>query len=1069
VLSPFFVCTLQNWYPIGSFVNFREANMKPDLRLRFLAPTAAAYVVAVSVLFNVNAICLGQANDASTPTDQQHDPKLATTQFDVHPELNVTLFAAEPFLANPSNIDIDHLGRVWVCEVMNYRQKIANGDIPERTEGDRIIVIEDSNGDGQANETHVFYQGRDIDSAHGICVLGNRVIVSANDSVFYLIDDDGDLKSDRKEVLFTGIGGVQHDHGIHAFVFGPDGKLYFNFGNEGKQICDAQGKIIVDRAGNEVKDSVSPYQQGMVFRCNLDGSEFETLAWNFRNNWEVCVDSFGTLWQSDNDDDGNRATRINYVMPYGNYGYRDEFTGHGWRAERTGMHSDIPLKHWHLNDPGVMPNLLQTGAGSPTGICIYEGDALPDVFKNQVIHCDAGPNIVRSYPVAKDGAGYSAKIVNMVDGASKNQWFRPSDVCVAPDGSLIIADWYDPGVGGHRMRDIERGRLFRVTGKNADAKYSFDDELSDETAMDWLKSPNQARRYMAYQKIKESKSESVIGALNGVWADDPNPRFRARAMWLLGDTMDSAEQLDAIVEAGLKDANADIRIATIRLCRHLRSKLDWNTQLKKFSFTDPDPQVRRELLVSLREMQREIQPDELVKKWTELAIGYDSGDRWYLEALGIAAADQWDACLQSLKSIRTSDEISPEAYRDIVWRSRGNQSPELLAEIISDNQVSASEVVRYYRAFDFLKLLKMENVESTLRDLAFSQPEMNEKARVLFRESTNRIRFGSLNAEQKSKVKEIMSTCDDGDFVALAVKLGNETHDLKLIQLADSRAAEQIGADAMKALMRRDKLGQVQEELKKSDDERFLKFVDVLVRCGHRKSCWVLAGYMEDKTNPIERRLLAVRALGKTNAGAGDLLWRVENKKIDVDLEPAVAATLHSVPWGYIRDKATDYFSLPPSKESKPLPTIADLSQRKGDAKNGAVVFAGTGTCAKCHIVNKVGDEIGPDLSEIGAKLSREAMFESILFPSAGISHNYENWLVLKESGDVISGLLLNKTDAQTTIKDTNGVVHNILSDDIDEQKKLALSLMPADLHREFGEQDLVDLVEYLLTLKKAK
>ena len=99
----------------------------------------------------------------------------------------------------------------------------------------------------------------------------------------------------------------------------------------------------------------------MVFRCDLDGSNFEVLGHNFRNNYEVAVDSFGTLWQSDNDDDGNRGVRINYVMEYGNYGYVDEMTGAGWQAKRTNMEKEIPLRHWHLNDPGVVPNLLQTG------------------------------------------------------------------------------------------------------------------------------------------------------------------------------------------------------------------------------------------------------------------------------------------------------------------------------------------------------------------------------------------------------------------------------------------------------------------------------------------------------------------------------------------------------------------------------------------------------------------------------------------------------------------------------------------------------------------------------------
>ena len=100
-------------------------------------------------------------------------------------------------------------------------------------------------------------------------MLGNRVIVSAGDKVQVFYDDNGDCKADRKETLFSGIGGAQHDHGIHAFFFGPDGKLYFNFGNEGKHIKDKDGKPLIDADGNEVNNDRKPYQEGMVFRCNL--------------------------------------------------------------------------------------------------------------------------------------------------------------------------------------------------------------------------------------------------------------------------------------------------------------------------------------------------------------------------------------------------------------------------------------------------------------------------------------------------------------------------------------------------------------------------------------------------------------------------------------------------------------------------------------------------------------------------------------------------------------------------------------------------------------------------------
>ena len=1000
--------------------------------------------------------------------DGQHDSANATSQFDVHPELDVSLFAAEPFLANPTNIDVDHLGRVWVCEVINYRQKIANGDIPERKEGDRIIVVEDSDGDGEANKTHVFYQGRDVDSAHGICVLGNRVIVSANDSVFWLIDDNNDLKADRKELLFTGIGGTQHDHGIHAFVFGPDGKLYFNFGNEGKQICDADGKPIIDRAGNVVKDSVRPYQQGMVFRCNLDGSEFETLAWNFRNNWEVCVDSFGTMWQSDNDDDGNRSTRINYVMPFGNYGYRDETDGSGWRAERTGMHEEIPLKHWHLNDPGVVPNLLQTGAGSPTGICLYEGDTLRDVFQNQIIHCDAGPNIVRSYPVESDGAGFKASIVDMVDGSKKNQWFRPSDVCVAPDGSLIIADWYDPGVGGHRMRDVQRGRLFRVKSKGTSNSYSKKDWATDDIA-EQLKSPNQSARYLAYAKVVELAPPKTIEAIWQMWQSDPNPRFKSRAMWLLGEVTEDKKKLESIVDAGLDDADPNIRIATLRFCRRFREKLDFDLMQKKFKLDDPSPQVRREIAIGLREMR----PDNLAQQWVELAKQHDGKDRWYLEALGIAAEGHWDVCLPPLVQLRQEAQISEAAFRDIVWRSRGEKTPELLTSIIESKSVSDADVLRYFRAFDFIQVLGPDSAKQlagpVLSNLAFAPRDLAPKSKIILRESIRRINAGKLTAEQRAQVNEIMKSCDDSMFVELAHRFGNEERDKKLMRLALEKSEDRLGASAMATLMKRQKLGTVQYALQQADEEQFEKYVNSLIRCGRKQGGHVLAGYMDRKENPMDRRIVAVRALGKTNSGAGDLLWRVQNKKYDLELEPVIAATLHSVPWGYIRDATEKYFPRPPSKNAKPIPAITELVARKGDVENGLAVYKGVGTCAKCHVVNGEGIEIGPNLSEIGDKLSRESMFESILYPSAGISHNYENWMVATEEGELISGLLLTKTESVTTIKDVNGVVHNINADDIEEQKRLKLSLMPADLVKEMSEQDLVDLVDYLMTLKKAK
>src|SRR5690606_5829610 len=153
--------------------------------------------------------------------------------------------------------------------------------------------------------------GPELNAPLGIWVMGNKVIVSQSPYVWLFTDTDGDDKADKKEIIFQGVDGEQHDHGMHACVFGPDGKFYFNFGNEGGQIMDAKGERIEDAFGREV--SPRSYSHGLVFRSNPDFTEFEVLGQRFRNKSDVAVDSYFSVWQSVTADDGNQGVRINYV------------------------------------------------------------------------------------------------------------------------------------------------------------------------------------------------------------------------------------------------------------------------------------------------------------------------------------------------------------------------------------------------------------------------------------------------------------------------------------------------------------------------------------------------------------------------------------------------------------------------------------------------------------------------------------------------------------------------------------------------------------------------------------
>jgi hypothetical protein len=364
-----------------------------------------------------------------------------------------------------------------------------------------------------------------------------------------------------------------------------------------------------------------------------------------------------------------------------------------------------PFYHWHLFDPGVVPNLLQTGNGSPTGICLYEGKLLPAVFQNQIIHCDAGPRVVRAYPVRNSGAGYSATVTNVLWGG--DNWFRPSDVCAGPDGSLYVADWNDAGVGGHNMADQNletmTGRIYRVAPPGFKPMVP---KLDLTIAAGWvaaLQSPNQATRYLAWTKLHEMQGGAEKDLVK-LWKGK-EPRMRARALHLLARIPGSEKKY---VEQALKDGNSDIRITGLRIARALNMNV---VPYVKMLVKDPSPQVRRECAIALRHNPA----SEAPKLWAQLAQQHDGKDRWYLEALGIGADQQWDRYFDAWLTAAGNQWDSP-AGREIVWRSRSKKTPGLLVKIVTGKSVIETERARYLHSLDFIP--KSPEKDAALAELA---------------------------------------------------------------------------------------------------------------------------------------------------------------------------------------------------------------------------------------------------------------------------------------------------------------------------------------------------------------
>ena len=954
--------------------------------------------------------------------------------------VEATLFASESQLFNPASIDVDHRGRVWVCETVNYRKKL-------NPDGDRIQILEDSDGDGKVDSEKTFYQGTDIDGGHGVCVLGNQVIVSVSDRILLLTDTDGDDVADSKQLLFKGkvlhpVHG-QHDHAIHAVMFGPDGRLYFNFGNFNAELRRADGTLVTDRFGQPVDGSRKPYMDGMVIRCETDFSEVEVLGYNFRNNWEVTVDSYGSMWQSDNDN-GSSSCRVNFVMEHGNYGYRDEVTGLGYQSPRTNMSPNISESMWHQNDPGVIPNLLITGAGAPTGILVYEGDLLPEPFRGQMIHAEPGRNVVWAFPIEKSGAGYTATINNLAHSEAERN-YRPSDVSVAPDGSLIIADWYDPVDCCHRTID-DTGRLFRVAPPgHAYTIPKFDFE-TPEGAVQALRSPNLSARHLAWTAIEKMgiKARPALAAM----AKDPNPRFRARALWLLAE-IDGDPQ--AAIDLAAQDDVDDVRSLALRIARRHRVPVE---PVVAVLLRDPSALVRRECAVSLHRLTGA----EATRLWVELAQQHDGKDRWYLEALGIGEHKNEAACFEAwLEAV--GDDWNTPAGRDIIWRSRAPAAAGYLARLLVSADLPESEAPRLVRALDF------HNGDAKQAALVSILAASSEGRQWIFIEAYRRIDAAAL-AARPDLVEQVQAAIPFSKgttiFVDLVAKYDRRDLAEDLLDMVRTDPVNPPGIRALQQLLAFGEQQRVTAALAKPDQSS--NFIDALGLAGGKDSIALLRQITEDLSRPMAVRILAVAAMAKSPAGGSELMGIIQAETLSEDLlAPALRGLLLSPAPAARAFAEAKQKLLPP--EGGERWSLEKLLSAKAAPARGKAAFTKAG-CIACHVVGGKGIQFGPELSEIGSKLDRANMLSAILEPNQTISLGYEGLTVELRDGTQLIGFVSGESETTLSLRTIGGLQRDIEVSQIKTRKPMEISLMPAGLDAAISSQELVDMVAWLGTLK---
>ena len=688
---------------------------------------------------------------ASGPPSMQAGPastlqpiRIPLDLFQVPDGFEVTLWAGSPLLHNPTNIDIDREGRIWVAEGVRYRSHHAR-----QPEGDRIVVLEDTDHDGKADAAHTFVQEPALVAPLGVTVIDNKVVVAQPPDLIVYTDVDRNLRFDpavdKREVLLTGFQGINHDHSLHSVTVGPDGKWVFNSGNTGAMFTDRSGKTF-RIFGSYRPDPVGPfkfphdpaayagkpsddghvYVGGFTARMNPDGTGVEIIGYNYRNSYEQSVTSLGDVFQSDNDDPP--ACRVSWVMEYANFGFSSNDGQRTWQADRRAGQS-VPVAEWRQEDPGIMPAGDVYGGGSPTGTVFYENGSLGPSWEGTFFAADAGRNEVFAYKPAPHGAGFALQRKVFLTSNAKQQYagsdfvggnatakgaietlFRPSDIAVGPDGALYVSDWIDARVGGHQdLDDTLSGAIYRIAPKGFVSNVPAFDAATIDGLITALRSPAVNVRAIGFEGLK-ARGASAVNAVAAL-LNDPSPYMRGRAIYLLYQLGPEGRQ-----RAGSPESSADptLRIAAFRAMR--RAGLDVMPTASRLA-RDRDPGVRREVAVSLRDQPAATVLDILV----DIARGFDGQDRSYLEALGTGATGKEPALYERLhRELGVKDD--PIAWSGtFTWLAWRLHVPAAVADLAVRARSSTLSLADRRLALDTLAFINDPAASKAM--LSVSQPD----------------------------------------------------------------------------------------------------------------------------------------------------------------------------------------------------------------------------------------------------------------------------------------------------------------------------------------------------------
>ena len=325
---------------------------------------------------------------------------------------------------------------------------------------------------------------------------------------------------------------------------------------------------------------------------------------------------------------------------------------------------------------------------------------------------------------------------------------------------------------------------------------------------------------------------------------------------------------------------------------------------------------------------------------------------------------------------------------------------------------------------------------------------------------------------QSAKVRQLV---DDSlgllkgqpEFIELTIRFGVTNQTALLLSTSSKFPRHPSSAQAIVYLLNIGEYRAVESYFKKNFDASLLA---QLVRTSSTKAMDVAIPFLFDRNLDPSAANELLSALCRQKEGAKRVLKALQSSvSEDVsELARQAVVIVKQTPWRQIRKGFEEMVPSSTVARSEELPERSELAKLTGNVEQGRIAFRQSrNTCVSCHRAEGWGKDVGPDLSEIGKKLGKDALYEAILDPSAGISVGYEGWEITLESGEEFSGILLSEQDGQITMRNLLGESVVIPQEDIFEKRRMSVSIMPSGLDQVINQTDLVNLVEYLSQLER--